>query len=40
MNDKYLRQIFKTWVQILENILFFLIISQEYIETISGRCEI
>ena len=29
MNDKYLRQIFKTWVQILENILFFLIISQE-----------
>ena len=29
MNDKYLRQIFKTLVQILENILFFLIISQE-----------
>ena len=29
MNDKYLRQIFKTWEQILENILFFLIISQE-----------
>lgn len=30
MNDKYLRQIFKTWVQILENILFFfLIIGQE-----------
>ena len=30
MNDKYLRQIFKTWVQILENILFFfLIFSQE-----------